>query len=98
MFFTPIREALRKRPFEPFRIVQTDGTAYDVPHPDWVWLANTYAIVGLPTEQPGVPTIFGIPPADVPERHVTIDLLHIQRLEPLPAPAAQQGNGQGQQG
>jgi hypothetical protein len=96
MFAGPIQQALRTRPFQPFRIVQTDGTAYEVHHPDWVWLANTYAIVGLHAAQPVAPNIFGPPDPNRPDIHVTIDLLHIQRLEPLPTPAAPPGNGQGQ--
>jgi hypothetical protein len=77
-----LREALRQTPFRPFRIVQTDGTSYDVRHPDQVWVAQTYAIVG----------VYGDQPSQFAERHLTLDLLHLIRLEPLPQPA--QGNGQ----
>lgn len=35
-----IREALHKHPFEPFRLVLTDGTERQVPHRDFVAVAR----------------------------------------------------------
>ncbi len=66
---------LQRRPFEPFRIVLTDGTTYDVHHPEMVLPARRTAEIGIPQNQ-------GQPIAD---RIVTVSLLHIIRIEPLQA-------------
>ena len=68
-----LRDSLRQQPFEPFRIVLSDGGCYDIRHPDLLWVGARTAYVGL-TGQPGQ-TFF--------ERAVKVDLLHITRLEPL---------------
>ena len=77
-----LRDALRQKPFRPFRIVHSDGTSSDVGHPDQVWVGLTYALVGM----------YGGQTQELPERHLTLDLQHLIRLEPLPQPA--QGDGQ----
>jgi hypothetical protein len=33
-----LRDTLREQPFEPFRIVLTDGATYDIRHPDLLWV------------------------------------------------------------
>jgi hypothetical protein len=68
-----LRDTLRQQPFEPFRVVLTDGVGYDIRHPDLLWVGRRAAYVGL-TGQPGQ-TLF--------ERAVKVDLLHIVRIEPL---------------
>jgi hypothetical protein len=68
-----LRDTLRERPFEPFRIVLTDGATYDVRHPDLLWVGQRVAYVGLTGD--ASQTFF--------ERSVKIDLFHIVRLEPL---------------
>ncbi len=63
---------LRGVPFEPFRIVMTDGGVLDIWHPDQLFVLKTVAYVGRrATAQV------------VAERDVTISLLHVIRLEPL---------------
>ncbi|MGC1721570.1 MAG: hypothetical protein WA746_21485 [Isosphaeraceae bacterium] len=75
-----LRELLRKQPFEPFRLVMTDGVGLDIRHPDLLWVGRRIAMVGL-TGEPGH-TFF--------ERAVQVDLLHVIRIEPLlPAPQSQ---------
>jgi hypothetical protein len=69
-----LKDHLRKQPFEPFRIVQTDGTGYEIRHPDLLLVGIRQAIVGLPLKHN--PTLF--------DRTVSLDLLHIIRVEPLP--------------
>jgi len=76
-------ETLGVRPFEPFRLVMTDGAAYDIRHPDLLWVGARSVMVGLAAD----------PASPLWERSVRVDLLHIVRLEPL-APATGQGNGQ----
>jgi len=78
-----LRNSARQTPFEPFRIVLTDGEAYDVPHPDLIMVGQRIAYVGL-TGKPGK-TYF--------ERTVKIDLLHISRIEPLDGSNAAPKNG-----
>lgn len=73
---------IRQRPFVPFRLVTTDGTAYEIHHPEMLMPGRRVTIVGLPD----VPAVAAF------DRTVTVSNLHIQRLEPL-LPAGT-GNGQ----
>jgi hypothetical protein len=76
--------ALRQRPFQPFRISLTDGRSLDVRYPEMVLLGRRTAIVGLPAPGETEP---------IYDQRITVDLLHIVTLEPLPTPT--QPNGQG---
>ena len=78
-----LRESLQEQPFQPFRIVLTDGVGYDVRHPDLLWVGQRSAYVGL-TGQPGQ-TFF--------DRAVKVDLLHVIRIEPLESPSSPTKNG-----
>lgn len=68
-----LRDTLRQQPFEPFRLVLSDGHSYDIRHPDLLWVGLSTAYVGL-TGQPGQ-TFF--------ERSVKVDLNHVVRVVPL---------------
>ncbi|MGQ9573993.1 MAG: hypothetical protein ACUVUC_01620 [Thermoguttaceae bacterium] len=70
-----LRDLLRQQPFEPIRLMMTDGTGYDIRHPDLLWAGRRSAMVGL-TGQPG--QIFY-------QRAVKVDLLDVIRVEPLEA-------------
>ena len=74
---------LKQQPFEPFRLVMTDGIHYDIRHPDLLWVGKRTAYVGL-TGQPGQ-TLF--------ERSVRVDLLHVTRIEPIDSPVNPPSNG-----
>jgi hypothetical protein len=78
-----LRDVLRQQPFEPFRLVMTDGTGFEIRHPDLLWVGRRTAMIGL-TGQPGQ-TFY--------ERAVRVDLLHTIRVEPLEAlpPSSQNG-------
>jgi hypothetical protein len=81
MALEELRDILQQQPFEPFRLVMTDGTSFEIRHPDLLWVGRRSAHVGL-TGQPGQ-TFY--------ERAVRIDLLHVIRVEPLesaPVPPA----------
>ena len=78
-----LRDNLQQQPFEPFRLVMSDGEGYDIRHPDLLWVGLRTAYVGL-TGQPGQ-TLF--------ERAVKVDLLHIVRTVPLDAVTAHPTNG-----
>lgn len=73
---------LEQLPLQPFRIHVSDGSHYDVRHPE-------FCMVGVRT------TSIWVRPAspDDPDRYVRIDNLHITRLEPLPRPTAPTANG-----
>ena len=48
-------EELTRRPFLPFRMVLTDGTGFDVRHPELCMVGeHGTAIVGVPSVQPPV--------------------------------------------
>ncbi|HZT83121.1 MAG TPA: hypothetical protein VFA26_23030 [Gemmataceae bacterium] len=70
-----LRDLLKQKPFEPFRIVMTDGASFEIHHPDLLWVGQRSAMVGL-TGQPGQ-TFY--------ERAVRVDLLHVIRVEPITA-------------
>lgn len=78
-----LRDSLRQKPFEPFRIILTDEANFDIRHPDLLWVGKRSAYVGL-TGQPGQ-TLF--------ERAVKVDLLHITHIVPLDAAASPPKNG-----
>lgn len=83
MFPEELRDSLRQQPFEPFRLVLTDGAGYDVRHPDLLWVGRRTTYLGL-TGQPGQ-TFF--------ERAVKLDLLQITRVEPLDTDKPPHQNG-----
>lgn len=64
---------LRNRPFEPFRIVTSDGVTYDIRHPELVMVTVGSAVVGYPDHS--VPGLV--------ERYDIVSLRHIVRLEQL---------------
>ena len=78
-----LRDALRHTPFEPFRLVMTDGIGYEIRHPDLLWVGRRTAMIGLT----------GDPAQTFYERAIKVDLLHVIRLEPLPSnpPASKNG-------
>jgi hypothetical protein len=68
-----VRKHLKKSPFQAFRIHMSDGSSYDVPHPDFAFVTRTEVLVGIPADGD-----------DLPERSVFCDPLHITQIEPLP--------------
>ena len=67
---------LRKKPFQPFRIVTSDGKGYDVTERDvpMVWVGGRVVLIG-----------FRVPETDPYfDRYEAVSLAHIVRLEPLP--------------
>jgi len=74
-----ILEMLRQRPFQVFRIHVSDGTVYEIRHPEMMVVGRTKALVFFPPEEIPLPAI---------ERYEVVALLHITRLEPVDATAA----------
>ncbi|HKB06360.1 MAG TPA: hypothetical protein VKD90_29465 [Gemmataceae bacterium] len=78
-----LRDSLRQKRFEAFRIVLTDGAGCDVRHPDLLWVGRRTVYVGL-TGEPSQ-TFF--------DRAVKVDLLHVVRIEPLESTSSPPRNG-----
>lgn len=79
-------EELHHRPFAPFRMYLTDGTAYEIHHPELVMVGRGKVLVFTPAS--GQPGIF--------ERYDAVSLLHIVRLEPIqPSSASAAGPTEG---
>jgi hypothetical protein len=74
--------ALHKRPFEPFRLLVSDGSSYEIRHPDLVMVGLGSAVLGIPAK--GQPGLY--------ERYETIALNHVVKMMPLET-AATAGNG-----
>jgi hypothetical protein len=68
-----IQERLHRRPFEPFRFFMSDGSHYDVPHPE-------LALVGARA----IAIAIGGGANELPERTAYCDPLHVTRIEPIP--------------
>lgn len=78
---TDLAAARRRQPFVPFRMYVSDGSFYDVRHPEFIWLTHRTAYVGQGGEA-------------MPQHAVQIDVLHVTRIEPIPGPEpAPKGNG-----
>ena len=76
---------LRNQPFQPLRLHLSDGSCYDVRHPELALVTLTQVAVAIPPPQGGVP-----------ERMVYCDPNHITRVEPIPRNGAEppaHGNG-----
>jgi hypothetical protein len=72
--------AVRRRPFVPFRLTLTEGSTYEIRHPELCMAGRRSAVLGL-TAPDASDLLF--------DRSVTIDLLHVVKLEPLEAPTAE---------
>ncbi len=69
-----INNALRRKPFVPFRITLTEGSQYEVPHPEWCMVGSRVVVVGVQPEGLADPLF---------DYSVSIDPLHIVKLEPM---------------
>ena len=69
---TEIEKQLRQRPFLPFRLRMSDGTAYEVRHPEMLMVSRTIIAVALHKRG-----------ARRPEGIVLCDPVHIIRIEPV---------------
>ena len=71
-------KTLREQPFEPFRIVLTDGSTHDVMHPELlnVGVRTSLLVVRSPTRP------------EFMDDYIKIDNLHITKLVPLKSLAA----------
>jgi hypothetical protein len=77
-----LKELLNIRPFAPLRIHLTDGSTYDIYHPDRVLVLRGRVDIGVAPD----------PSSEILERVEHCALLHIVRVEQLPTVA--HGNSQ----
>ncbi len=75
---------VRQKPFRPFRLVLSEGTAYEVRHPDLIMVGRDGVVIGQSKD----------PEQDFFDTTVLIDLWHVVRLEPLEATSTAKSNGQ----
>lgn len=74
------RSALRNRPFVPFRIRLSDGRYFDVRYPELIMPGRHVVVIGIP--DPG-----DSDPRPLIESSLTVALVHVVSIEPIPAPA-----------
>ena len=72
MRFQAIQDALRKQPFEPFRIQLSNGQAHEVRYPEFAAIGRTRVFVGVPANR-----------ADGPDRLVQVELREVVAIEPV---------------
>jgi hypothetical protein len=82
MLPSDIVQHVRRRPFQPFRMFVSDGTIYDIRHPEMCMVGMGSVIVGVSAD----------PNAVLFERTVWIDCHHVVRIEQI-TPTAPTGNG-----
>ena len=78
----------RRQPFRPFQLRLTDGSTYDVHHPDMI----------LPTPHEvavGVPSMRGSADPSLTNELIFVSYFHIMEIDPLPLPAAPAGGSAG---
>jgi hypothetical protein len=66
-----LQKHMRQRPFVPFVVVTTDGTRYEIRHPEFL----------MPTKRSVVIGVSAAPRDTVPDTTVYLSLLHLQRVE-----------------
>jgi hypothetical protein len=72
-----------------FRLILTEGSTYEVNHPEYCMVGRRSAVMGLGTVREDQPLF---------ERSVTLDLLHIVKLESIESSSGHKPNGSGQRG
>ena len=68
---------VRAQPFEPFRVHMSDGSSYDVPHPEFIYVTRTAVMITVAADE-----------SLVTEKAIRCDPIHITRLEPISAQRA----------
>lgn len=63
----------RRQPFEPFRVVLTDGATYEIRHPDMILPTRRTVTIGIPAG----------PGQEIAERSITAAMIHVVRVEPM---------------
>jgi hypothetical protein len=69
-----LKERLEARPFRPFWVCLSNGSAHEVPHPELGWVVGNRIFVATPVGEP--------PGGDYSVRELSV--LHISRLDHAP--------------
>ena len=77
MNFETLRDQVRRQPFGPFRVYLSDGSHYDVRHPEMIAVSRRDVAIPL-----------GPRKGEVADRLAICDPLHIVRVEPINGRAA----------
>jgi hypothetical protein len=83
-----INKVLRRQPFQPFRVHLSNGQTFEIRHPELALVGRSTMVIGLPAPD--------LPPTTY-DLFEIIALMHINRLEPLPAATPSTTNGTGAQ-
>ena len=67
-----LREQLRKQPFQPFRVYLSDGSRYEIRHPEMMAVSRRDVAIGLDSKN-----------GELSERLALCDPLHVVRVEPI---------------
>jgi len=67
-----LQKALRREPFQPFRLHLTNGQTFDIRHQEFAALMRTSDFVG-----------FSSGDDEIPDRMIQCDLLHVVALDPI---------------
>ena len=78
-----LRQLLDRRPVVPIRLYFSDGTAFDIRHPEMAFLSRSTVEIGI-SEKEGV---------RIADRIIYCTLLHIVRIEDLNGQSAPIGDG-----
>ncbi len=73
---------IQQRPFSPFRIHLSDGSALEVRHPEMVLPGRRTALIGIPAPADNVALM---------DDYVAVDVAHITHMEPVKAPVGGTG-------
>ena len=68
-----VRDFVQRRPF---RVTLTDGRSYEIRHPEMAMVGRSTVAIGLPAPDD---------PRPIYDRLVTVSLLHVIEIEPVPA-------------
>jgi hypothetical protein len=72
MTFHPLREWLRKRPFQSFRLVMASGQAFEVHSQDMAFLTQKETLIGFEVAGDGIP-----------DRVKVCPLCNVEAVEPI---------------
>jgi hypothetical protein len=78
-----LRDAARRQPFKPFRVVLTTGATYDIRHPDLIMVGRRSVVLGIAKDPGG--TVY--------DRTYQVDLLHVVGIEELAVQQPPTANG-----
>lgn len=69
-----IRDHLQTQPFRPIRVYISDGSSYDIRHPEMAYVTATQVMIALEMSV-----------ENLPDKVVFCDPVHITQIEPLNA-------------